>query len=354
MANLAITYQHIADILSFKTANSELEKVFSNPLFDWDGIVITGSKHLVLPAIYCRLKSRQLTHLLPDELNTYLKEITLLNSTRNKSILEQIHHISELFKTHNIDHVFLKGSALIAAGFYNDFAERMLGDIDILVAEHQLDLAFSILKKDSYYPIKQTLGHDFFEHKHLPRLKTDKYICAVELHRKLFVNYKDKALTNSNILLLKQENNGIYIPALQHLTKHNILNYQVNDKGRLYNSISFRSAYDCITLMRYYNHHSELKQNKIIKRYYNTLNLFFNDISFNKQKKINLYTSFYLFKLKHLKFYKSWNRFLKVSDFLYTLVGRIPHFLTNKAYRKALINDKKRVFSYFKHVLKNS
>ena len=127
MGNLATTYQHIADILSYVSSRGALEKTLSNKDYNWDDIVIEGSKHLVLPAIYCRLKSKRLTHLLPEELHAYLEEITSLNSIRNTEIVSQIQSLSELLKAHNIEHVFLKGAALISSNYYDDIAERMLG-----------------------------------------------------------------------------------------------------------------------------------------------------------------------------------------------------------------------------------
>ena len=150
MANLVTTYQNIADILSYTSSRDYLENTLSNSSFNWDNIVIEGSKHLVLPAIYCRLKAKELTHLLPEELDTYLKEITMLNRNRNSEILSQTATLSELLKAHNIAHVFLKGAALISGNYYDDFAERMIGDIDILIPPNQLDLAFQLLKEHAF------------------------------------------------------------------------------------------------------------------------------------------------------------------------------------------------------------
>ncbi|MEF3077587.1 nucleotidyltransferase family protein [Winogradskyella poriferorum] len=352
MANLVTTYQNIADILSYTSSRDHLEATLSNSSFNWDNIVIEGSKHLVLPAIYCRLKAKKLTHLLPEELDTYLKEITLLNRNRNSEILSQTATLSELLKAHNIAHVFLKGTALISGNYYDDFAERMIGDIDILIPPNQLDLAFQLLKDNSYYPIEQTLGDNFFEHKHLPRLKTDKFICAVELHRKLFVSYENSELRNPDILASKQIINNVAIPSSKHLLLHNVLNYQVNDKGSLYNNISFRSAYDSITI-----HHKEgeilIKEANIVRKYFNLLHLFFEDIP-DKYKSTNFTTRFYTYKLKHIGFYKFWNKLLKRSDFLRIVLGRIPHFIKNKAYRKALIKDRKRIISYFRSAIKGT
>ena len=352
MGNLATTYQHIADILSYTSSKDALENTLSSKAFNWDHIVIEGSKHLVLPAIYCRLTSKQLTYLLPEELDTYLKEITALNESRNRDILHQINTLSALLKAHNITHVFLKGAALISGGYFDDIAERMIGDIDILIAKEQLDLAFQILKDNSYYPIEQTLGNDFFEHKHLPRLKTDTYICAVELHRKLFVSYKDDALRNANILTSKQIINHIALPSPEHLMLHNILNYQVNDKGSLYNSINFRSAYDSVVLNNK-DHVILGTTTKVIRKYFSILGLFFEDFP-KTSKTANFTTWFYSYKLKHLSFYRIWNKILKLTDFLWTIMGRIPHIITNRAYRTALLKDRKRIFSHIRSVLKNT
>ncbi|WP_426431357.1 nucleotidyltransferase family protein [Winogradskyella sp. HB-48] len=352
MGKLATTYQYIADILSYKSSKDDLEKTLGNKDFDWDTMVVEGSRHLVLPTIYCRLTSKDLLHLLPEELNTYLEEITSLNENRNAQLLIQINHLSELLKAHEIEHVFLKGAALICGGYYNDLAERMIGDIDILISNHQLDMAFELLKENSYYPMEQTLGNDFFEHRHLSRLKSDAFIGVVELHRILLPSDKDKELSSPNILASKQIINGIFIPSTIHLMRHTILNYQINDNGSLYNSINFRSAYDSIVLLENIKDPSLIGKGKKITTYLNILALFFEDIP-KAYASSNFTTRFYRFKLKHLSFYKFWVKTLKVYIFLKTVLKRVPHFFVNKAYRMALFKDRKRVFKLFKSFFYN-
>ncbi|WP_422107338.1 nucleotidyltransferase family protein [Winogradskyella sp.] len=351
MANLAITYQHIADILSFESSNTELEMTLSDPKFDWDNIVVEGSKHLVLPAIYCRLKSKKILHLLPDELNSYLKEITSLNRNRNLAIIEQVHLLTELFNSHNIDYVLLKGTALLVGDFYHDIAERMVGDIDILIDNNHIEMAFNLLKNNGYEPITETLGSQFFEHKHLPRLKTSLHIGAVELHRRLFVSYKDRILTTSHILLKKQELNGINIPSLNHLVRHNILNYQIADQGSLYNTLNIRSVYDFIILLRRHNYIID-SSDRLVNKYIYISALFFKDLEV-LHPQINHLTKFYLFKLKHLKFYKFWNKLLKLTDLVGVLSKRMLFFLSNRAYRKAVLNDRTRISEVIRSIFKN-
>ncbi|WP_179333457.1 nucleotidyltransferase family protein [Winogradskyella costae] len=247
MDSLATTYQNIADILSFETPNSKLEKTISHPSFDWDIIVIEGSKNLMLPALYCRLKAKKLLHLLPEELTNYLKEITSINRSRNLRILNQVQTISQILTQHNIDHVFLKGTALLASGCYNDQGERMVGDIDILVEKSKVYNAFDILKNSGY---DKTFGYAYNkkDFRHLDRLMSKDELAAIELHTEL-LNKRHWPLMNiPSILNSKKIKNLIPVPNTYDLSKHLILSWQLNDKGHYYNAISLKSVYDLISI----------------------------------------------------------------------------------------------------------
>ncbi len=252
MGHLAITYQHIADIISFETPNSQLVQRLNNPAFDWDAIVVEGSKHLLLPAIFCRLKSKHLLDLLPEDLKAYLEDISSINRNRNKAILKQVHFISKLLNEHNINHVFLKGSALLVLGCYEDNAERMVGDIDILVSKPQLQLAFELIKNNGY---DKTIGfaYETIGFRHLDRLIAPKELAAIELHSDLLtMKYRDLIDINK-VLSTKMIVGTIAIPTPYYLSKHQILAWQLNDKGHYYKAISFKSLYDSLILKAYSN-----------------------------------------------------------------------------------------------------
>lgn len=351
MGNLAITYQHIADILSFETPTHKLKQTLSQPSFNWDTIVVEGSKHLVLPAIYCRLKAKQLLHLLPEELNNYLEEITSINRNRNDAILKQVHSISRLLNKNNINHVFLKGSALLILGCYTDNAERMIGDIDILITPNQLVETYSLLTNNGYASTELTLGHKFFAHRHLSRLKPINQISSVEIHNKLFTLFNYEHLSNYSIFEKKIVVDNIIIPNQEQLLMHNILNFQVNDNGILYNSINFRSAYDTIILQRLNKNDYTWYQNTIFKRYFNFTSIFFKEIKTNTRTKSNFLTKFYLFKLKHIKFYKFWNKLLFLYSLVPILFTRAYYFISNSRYRKAVIGERQRLYNYFRSIL---
>ncbi len=351
MAKRLATYQHIADILSFESSTEALEAALTAPNFDWDAIVVEGSKHLVLPALYCRLKSKGLLHVLPDELSVYLEEITNINRNRNKAILEQIHWLSALFNTHQINHVFLKGAAVLAVDLYEDMAERMIGDIDVLVDLEQLDQAFNLLLIEGFIPSKEALGIAFFEHKHLPRLKTNKYISAVELHRKLLITHKDNDLINCKVLQHRRKINDISVPSDRHLLKHNILNHQLEDKAYWYNFINFRSVHETIVLwQKNSNYKSEFSKN-IYNSYFINMSHFFSDIKTVAGRKFRVKSQLFLIKLKYKRFGNIWNKSLDLFYFFRLITYRSIPFILHRSYRNAIINDRKRIFDHFKSII---
>jgi hypothetical protein len=247
MGNLAITYRHIADILSFESSNSKLELLLNDPSFNWDVIVVEGSKHLVLPAIYCRLKAKHLLHLLPEGLETYLEQITSINRNRNTSILKQVHFIAQLLKEHHIDHVFLKGAALLASGCYEDNAERMVGDIDILVSKDQLTTAFNLIKRNGY-PKTFGFAYETIGFRHLDRLIAPNELAAIELHDELLIQKYGDIIDIKKVIRSKRYVDHIAIPSSYYLGLHQILAWQLNDKGGFYHTVHFKTCYDSIIL----------------------------------------------------------------------------------------------------------
>ena len=351
MVNLANTYQLIADILDLNTTHTNALNIkLETNKVDWDSVVVEGSKHLVLPALYCKLKSKHLLHHLPQELQYYLKEITEINRTRNNAILRQAKSISKLFKTHNIDHVFLKGTALCATNYFEDIAERMIGDIDILVEKEKLQEAYVLLENNSYNGVKTTLGTDFFEHKHLPRLISNKHIGAVELHLKLFMTYKLEELNPKNILKNKTLDFDLNVPSNTHLLLHNILNYQINDRGSLYHNISFRAAYDTIILLQKVNvaRLKKIYNKKPFKSYFKNLSLFFKSLRTQLGVQPSLISHFFLLRLKYKKLNRIYYMLLTRIAFMIEVINRLYFFVFNTNYRTAVLNDKTRIVNVFK------
>ena len=337
MDNLTTTHHYIADILSFEVSNSELEKTLRNSSFNWDAIVIEGSKHLVLPAIYCRLREKKLLHVLPTELDVYLEELTAINRSRNESILKQVNFIAQLLNQHAIEYVFLKGSALLAMGCFQDNAERMVGDIDILVKDSQINDAFQLLKTNGY---NKTSGFAYKQkdYRHLDRLISNHYIAAIELHSQL-LNKKYWSLIDipsiftSNLVI-----DNISIPNADVMSTHQILAKQVNDNGHYYNSLSLKSIYDLIILKKHKDPTfiSNLLKSKYGQSYVALSQNYFKDFS---HIPANTYMKYIRFSHNTQVSFNPINGFIKHIKFSLNFIGhRITLLCTNKYYTKHIFN----------------
>ena len=118
---------------------------------DWEAFVKVSTGHLVLPALYSNLKRADFLKYLPHELVSFMKNITNINSERNKQIIKQAQELNSLLLlSNNIKPIFLKGTGNLLAGIYDDIAERMVGDIDFIF-EKTTDCSRFILINNMIY-----------------------------------------------------------------------------------------------------------------------------------------------------------------------------------------------------------
>lgn len=341
MTSTLTTFNDIASILSFSTNELELKKAIEQEKIDWDNIVKISSEHLVLPTVFCRLKQKKLDHLIPKELFNYLNELTNINRNRNNTLIKEATEINELFKEHHINHVFLKGIALITGNFYTDFGERMITDIDILVDLKGIKIATELLIDKGYLPNKETIGDRHLNKRHTPRLINKNKLAAVELHTSL-LNKSQSHLINPNEILKGQEANVISVPSILHLLKHNILNFQINDKGSYYNDFGFRSAYDSLILINQMDKplNQNLLNETVFIKYMAILTLYFAEVKTqNFDLKYKFLQKTHHFKLRNPKLKMLWYKFLYYTHYTQLLINRLNLFIRNKDYRKEIIKS---------------
>ncbi len=235
---------------------------------------------------------------------------------------------------------------MLAAGIYKDIAERMVGDIDILVHPRHLFDAQKLMLKVGYTETEITFGPNFFDTKHLARLIPDNKLAAVEIHRKLLHQSVKDCLHPINILENKQKINGIVIPCYKDLLIHSILNFEINDYGYYYNFLGLRNAYDVSLLLEKVslNALKPLFRNKFISSFFNKKCLYFNNSEIKSNIRVTLCRkSLFVFKQKHKIVAFASYKFLNVIKFFNKLSKHGFIFLTNNKYRKAAINDRKRI-----------
>lgn len=356
MSTIEVTLTHISRLISFNSDNETLKKDLLNNTFNWDNIVKTGSKHLIIPTLYIRLKSKNLLSYLPKDLQDYLKYIYTLNKDRNESLITEVQLINSWFNKENIEHVFLKGAAMIASNYYEDIGERMLGDIDILVPKNLSEKAFQLLTDHGYTFAKEpTINPKYFEDKHLLRLASKNTIGAVEVHFKLLDKDQDN-LHPKDVLKDKQfvRDTNIPIPSVKHLLIHNVLNFQINDHGSYYNYIGLKNCFDTLVLLPHLNFSDKenLFINKHIVNNFNLGSLYFNDIPKPKKGlKVKYNTTIYYLKNKYKSFDKLHYKALSYLALLKLILHRTLFFLLNNDYRKDILNDRARIKAFIKSKL---
>lgn len=334
-----LTLQWIAEILSFKNNEAQLTSKIIATTVNWEHIVIIASQHLMLPALYCQLKAKNLLPYIPTDLNEYLEELTAINRNRNEKLLKETREISELLNHAKIDHVFIKGIALIAGGTFKDLGERMIGDIDILIAPSLIDDAFSLLENYGYNE-KVPFNYETKNFRHLARQIDPNKLGAIELHSEVLV-HKYRALLDPNELLKnKQKINGIKVTAVEDAIRIAIFTTQINDNAHFLGYIKLKTIYDCLALGLQDNIEllQILSNQKQSQSFLALSNIFFTEFKpFSTSRYSKLLKAFFCFKTKQPRLGRLSQRSLTL---IFAFMERLKLLMVNKSYRTHILKNK--------------
>ena len=116
----------------YRTESEVLKGVDINNI-NFDDLIKLSSSHLMLPALFSNIDKKSLGHLFPEDFMEYIKNIYSINKARNVILLKEAKELSDLLYKNNINHIFLKGTALLLSDVFEDIGERMIGDIDFII-----------------------------------------------------------------------------------------------------------------------------------------------------------------------------------------------------------------------------
>ncbi len=237
--------------ISLEDKNRELvEKQLKSNSVDWDAVVKLSTSNYVFPALYCNLKRVGFLHYLPQDLISSMEYITNLNEDRNKKIINQAKELNYLLLENNINPIFLKGTANLLAGIYQNIAERMVGDIDFILSKEDYTKAIDILREFGYSEVEK---YKYYrpEEIHYRRLQKDNNIAAIEIH-KAFMDIKkyNKEFSYNSVEKDIQSISGFSVLSNSDKLKLTIISNQINDNGFCYKSIPLRNAYDVFLLSK--------------------------------------------------------------------------------------------------------
>jgi hypothetical protein len=299
---------------------SEVLNILKKRNVSWDLIIKVSTAHLVFPALYCNFKDAGFLNLIPKDLVDYMTHLYELNHNRNLKIMEQVREINKLMLTNKISPIFLKGTSFLIEELYNSIGERMIGDIDFLVSEHQFSKTIKIFKEYGY--ISNTNEEDNISpSKHYPKMVKKGSIAAIEIHSKIVLNKYSKLYNYKTFIKDTRKINNINIPSLKNQIIHNCINKQFSDKGKYYRNPSFRNSYDLFRLSFKVNPLVIIKNEA---KLFNTFNSY-------------LLQSYLLFRHKNLNYFKNYKSKIETNLFLIL----INYKNINKIYKYIFIQLKK-------------
>jgi len=224
----------------------EIEKELKSTSIDWDAVVKVSTAHYVFPALYCNLKRADFLRYLPSELVSYMEYITNLNRYRNKQIISQAQELNSLLLANNIRPIFLKGTANLLAGIYEDIAERMVGDIDLIILKENYPKAITILREFGY----DKEIHQELPYRHYPRIIRKDSIAGVEIHKELLIEKYANEFNYSFIAKDSQVIKGVTVLSYANKLNLSIIASQINDSSFYYKRMALRNAYDVFLLSK--------------------------------------------------------------------------------------------------------
>jgi hypothetical protein len=244
------TYSLLGKILSLDDFPSNRESI-ANELMSaeiaWERFVALADNHLILQALYPKIKDHKLEESLPEEVTEHLKYIFELTSQRNLTVISQTEKLTTVLRKEGIAPLYMKGVGNILDGLYKNPGERILHDIDILVPEEKFEHAAEILIKDGYrsnYTYKPELKE---KNRHYPILFKEGEPVYVELHR-MPVGSRYTRYFNTEMVFASAKPPLAYPDCLvmsdEHKIIHNFMHAQVDHLGRIYAREFMRNLYD--------------------------------------------------------------------------------------------------------------
>jgi len=160
-----------AELLNLLSGNLFQEPPHSiSEAVDWDQVVKTAAIHAVLPLIYNGMKANSE---IPEELLVNVRRRALSCVVNNERVMREQSRVLDALESAKIKCAVLKGASV--AAHYPQSELRVLGDVDVLVYESDLEAAKDILLQNGYS----------FDHEHEFHACYMKNGVCIEVHKRV-------------------------------------------------------------------------------------------------------------------------------------------------------------------------
>ena len=287
---------------------------------NFENLMKLASRHLMLPALFFNINKKNLSHLFPEDFIECIKNIYSINKARNKILLKEAKELSELLYKNNINHIFLKGTALLLSNVFEDIGERMIGDIDFIIQHKDEQKVEKVLEENNYCNISVLFPSliRIFRPKHLTRRVNKNKTIAIEPHLELLSPTRRHVFNSKKLIsAFKGDAKNIKTPNKPFLFDHCIYALQLEDERLLNSHHSHRSIYDiykldCKKSLTIEN----IKKDIYIKHFFLTIDKF-KIFDINIASSLSMSFMDQLFEFVNIKRYK----------FTHTSQNYIPKFL---------------------------
>ena len=169
----------------------------------WDDLRAEANRQQCASLWYVRLKTHDLLGCLPADLSKYLVHIHAVNRARNRQQREGLEEITRVFDDHQIQVIFLWGTAAFAQNLYADSGVRCMGTMDLLVPPDRIQLAERLLLMHGYVDDPRDANRADFPVRQTPprplKLYHLKKNLAVRLHTQPVLGYAGRVLKTETV-----------------------------------------------------------------------------------------------------------------------------------------------------------
>jgi hypothetical protein len=148
---------------------------------DWMGVMALANETLVTPQIYSAARRAGTASRLPPEVGQFLHEVWTRNRERNRRLFVQLRQALAILNAAGFEPTLLKGAAFWATGGPPAEHDRILTDLDLIVAEPHTEAAMQALQDRGFDLLRRY--EDISSHV-IALLGRESDVGVIDLHRR--------------------------------------------------------------------------------------------------------------------------------------------------------------------------
>ena len=213
---------------------------------NWFALLALANRYLVAPALWTALVQTEPLQQVPEDVRSYLALLHSRNADRNARIRQQCIGLGAILMRGGIRAVLLKGAAWLFDDSVAPPLDRMMRDIDLLIASDQIEAAVTTLVSAGYRDTCDSLIEQPHLH-HAPLLPSGGE-ASVKLHRDL--SHRVNFLPSGELIASASEvAAGLLLPMARHRIAHNVIHAQIENGNFVGGILNLRDALDLARLV---------------------------------------------------------------------------------------------------------